>query len=457
MDTGRFKIVQPEQLVHDERKRAQAASTAQSSRAQAQTGGRKRVSARSKTGARRGNDRESASVQERSRRRVSQQGPKEGKRRPSALLIVIIAILLALVIGIAQLCSSATPIEVSVNGTHYTLRGAKTLQTAIKESGVPLNPGDLISLNGNILQRHQGNPFYAMVNDEETVDPDLQLHNGDVIVLSDGKDIVEDYDAVEETVPFGVSAKGSGPIHTFTEGSEGTKEIRTGRLSGEVVEKLTVEPQDVIETWSEIGVGNDKVIALTFDDGPSLLYTEEILDILAENEAKATFFCIGTEMNGDGAALVQRAAQQGCQICTHGYSNLSATGGKIAELSADDQVAEIQRGMQSITDVLGYEPSRYVRIGGDSMYGDVVAHVVDYIDAEIGWSLDTGDWVYMTEKDIYDVLMSAKAGDIVRMHDGGDHQDVTAAALKKALPKLKAKGFSFITIDELMAYSSPAG
>lgn len=81
-----------------------------------------------------------------------------------------------------------------------------------------------------------------------------------------------------------------------------------------------------------------------------------------------------------------------------------------------------------------------------------IPNVAPYIDAEIGWTVDTGDWVYMPEDNIYDVLMSAKAGDVVRLHDGGDHQDVTAAALKRALPKLKAKGFSFITIDELMAY-----
>ena len=387
------------------------------------------------------------------RQRATQQNSNPAKRRPSPMLIVLVVVALAAVVGIVQLCSSVTPINVMVNGTQYTLRGAKTLQTAIKESGVPLNPGDLISLNGNILKRHEGHPFFAKVNDEETVDADFQLHDGDTVSLTDGKDIVEDYDAVEESVPYGVSAKGIGPIHTFAGGADGVKEIRTGRISGEVVEKLTVEPQDIVETWAEVGVGNDKVIALTFDDGPSLLYTEEILDILAENEAKATFFCIGTNMAGEGADLVRRMAEQGCQVCTHGYSNLSATGGNVSTLGAEDQIAEIERGMQAITDVLGYEPSRYVRIGGEALVGDVVPSLVPLIDAEIGWSLDTGDWVYMDEKSIYDVLMSAKAGDVVRMHDGGDHQDITAAALKRALPKLKAKGFSFITIDELMAYT----
>ena len=95
-----------------------------------------------------------------------------------------------------------------------------------------------------------------------------------------------------------------------------------------------------------------------------------------------------------------------------------------------------------------------MRVGEQDMTEGTILNVAPLIDAEIGWTRDTGDWVYMTEDDIYGVLMSAKAGDVVRMHDGGDHQNVTAAALKRALPKLKKNGFSFITIDELMAYTT---
>ena len=56
----------------------------------------------------------------------------------------------------------------------------------------------------------------------------------------------------------------------------------------------------------------------------------------------------------------------------------------------------------------------------------------------------------MTEDDIYGVLMSISAGDVVRMHDGGSQQDATVAALKRALPKLAKRGYEFVTVDELM-------
>ena len=450
MRTGRFNTVQPEQLVRDERRRAQAESAAR----EAQRGAtrRTRVSSDGRSTRAAGADGDTRDARDASaRQRPSRNSTQTQRRRPSAFKILFVVAAIALVVALAQLCSTASPIQVVVNGTQYTLRGAKTLEVAIKESGLPLNPGDFISLGGNILKRHEGAPFDATVNGEETSDPTYQLHDGDQITLTDGKDIVEDYDAVEEEIPFDTSIVGTGSIHSFTPGVSGVKEIRTGRVSGEVVEKQTVDPQDLLETREDIGVGNNKVIALTFDDGPSPAFTEEILNVLAENDAKATFFCVGTAVESRGTELVRKAVEQGCQVCSHSYNNAYSAGGDFSLLAAEEQVEEVRHGLQVLADVLGYEPSHYVRVGDEDMALSVIPNVAPLIDAEIGWTLDTGDWVYMAEDQIYDVLMSAKAGDVVRMHDGGDHQDVTAAALKRALPKLKEQGFSFITIDELMA------
>ena len=286
MDTGRFKIVQPEQIVRDERKRAQSARDAARA-AQPQTRPRTRVSSD-----RRGTtavNREGKTAEEQNRRRVSRSSLESKHRsRPPVFKVIIVVLLIAIVVAVAQMCSSAASINVMVNGTQYSLRGAKTLQTAIQESGLPLNPGDFISLNGEVLRRHEGHPFTAVVNGEEIDDPDYQLHNGDDVTLSDGGDIVEEYDAVEEPVPFEASIVGGGPIHVFSPGQDGVKEIRTGRVSGAVVEKQTVDPTDLLETCEDVNVGSDKVIALTFDDGPSKAFTGEILDVLAENDAKAT-------------------------------------------------------------------------------------------------------------------------------------------------------------------------
>ena len=60
----------------------------------------------------------------------------------------------------------------------------------IKESGLPINSGDLISLRGQILEKHGGDPFYATVNGIETVDPDMKLHNGDEITITSSSENV---------------------------------------------------------------------------------------------------------------------------------------------------------------------------------------------------------------------------------------------------------------------------
>ena len=370
--------------------------------------------------------------------------------QPTFGKVVLIAIALAVIVFAAQLCSSATPIRVTVNGSSYDLRGAKTLEVALKESGLPINPGDLISLKGAVLKRGGGDPFSATVNGEETADPEYKLRNGDAITFVDGKDVLEPYDYVESPVPFGASIVGLGAIHTFTPGTDGVVELRTGKISGESVEKQTVDPVDLIETRSDPNVGDRKVIALTFDDGPSLLYTEQVLDTLAQNNAKATFFCRGDAIVGQGIDIVKRAYSEGHQICTHSYDNGSSVNGDMSLLTQEELSSEVTRGMQAISDALGVVPSKYARIGGEDLPENAIAAVAPLIDAEIGWTLDTGDWVYMAEDDIYGVLMSASPGAIVRMHDGGGNQEATVGALKRALPKLAKQGYEFVTIDELI-------
>ena len=377
----------------------------------------------------------------------------EQRRRPPFAAIVIIAIAAAAVVFMVQMCSTAAPITVTVNGSQYTLRGAKTMEVAIKESGFPVNPGDSITLQGNILERSTGHPFCAIINgDVETADPDYPLHNGDVIELTDGKDIVEDYDAVEQPVPYGGSIVGTGPIHTFTDGANGVLEVRTGKISGEVVEKQTVDPQSAIETRSNLDVGDRKIVALTFDDGPSRKYTKYVLKILEDNDARATFFCTGKAIENGGGDLLRKAEALGCQICTHSYDNAAVTDGEFSKLSAEEQIDQVEHGWKAIADELGHEPSHIIRLGADEMDEIAIVNLASIVDAEVTWTLDTGDWIPVTEEGVYDVLMSMKAGDIVRMHDGGTHQSATVKALNKALPKLKAKGFEFVTIDEMMPY-----
>ena len=374
--------------------------------------------------------------------------------RPFPVWKALVALaLIAAIVFAAHLCSTAATINVTVNGTEYTLHGAKTMQTAIKESGLPINSGDLISLRGQILEKHGGDPFYATVNGIETVDPDLKLHDGDEITVADGKDVVENYESEFEPIPFSAVTGGLGALHIFIPGEEGTMEVRTGVLSGEQVRKLQKEETDLVRWCYNPDVGDDKVIALTFDDGPSSECTAEILDILAENDAKATFFIVGSEIKTEeDAAVVQRAYDEGHQLCTHTYTfGQSVSSFDFSSLAAQDQIDEVNLGYQAISNVTGVEPSHCIRLPGGTMNDDAVLNIAPYIDAEISWTIDTGDWLSPGSDVIYGTLLQAQPGDIILCHDSANSQQ-TVEALRDALPWLKRWGYKFVTIDDMLVY-----
>lgn len=384
--------------------------------------------------------------------RPGRSGDAAARPFPVWKAIAALALIVA-VVFVAQLCATAATIDVTVNGTTYTLHGAKTVQTAIKESGIPVNPGDYISLRGQVLERKGGHPFYATVNGVETTDPDQKLHNGDTVTLADGEDIVEDYTSTYEPIDFSAVTEGAGCLYVLKPGVEGTMEVRTGSVTGEVVRKWKDDPQDVTRVCYDPNVGDDKVIALTFDDGPSSTCTNDILDILAENDAKATFFWVGSEINGEvKKATVRRAQQEGHQLCTHTYSfDQTVSSFDYSTLSTDEQVSQIVDGYKAISDVTGVEPSHAVRLPGGMMNNIALLNVSSYITAEIGWTIDTNDYKQPGVQTIYEQIIAAQPGDVILCHDTAASEQ-TVEALRDALPYLKEAGYRFITIDQMLAY-----
>lgn len=364
--------------------------------------------------------------------------------RPAHVIIAVL--LLVAIVMLGRFCSTAATIHVTVNGTPISLHGTKTMETAIRESGLPINSGDLISLQGNVLKRNAGYPFYATVNGEETVDPDFALHDGDEITVTDGKDQVEEYSAEVESEPHGAIVRGAGALCTITPGEDGLREYRTGERSGEQTEAIIQDPVSTEVNWYSVDVGDDKVIALTFEQGPSDDYTADILEILEKNEAHATFFVVGENVE-QSPSLVQQEREAGHQVCTNTYDRAWTS-----SRGADALVEEVNRGKSAIANATGEDPSSLVRFPGADITEEMALALEGTVDQAVGWSLSTGDWLYADADSVYDVLLSAKPGDIVLMTDGGGDRSATVSALRRALPKLKRQGYSFITIDELMQY-----
>ena len=194
------------------------------------------------------------------------------------------------------------------------------------------------------------------------------------------------------------------------------------------------------------------MVALTFDDGPWPESTAAVLDVLADQGAKATFFTVGNRIDGEGVDLVKRAAAEGHQICSHSFDHAAGDGQSVnlGYMTPEDQVAEVQKGYEAIEAATGAEASHVFRTPGGNYGEGVMRNVGPLISAEIGWNIDSQDWRKPGAAAIANQVKNAWPGAIVLMHDGGGDRSQTVEALKDALPYLKSQGYRFVTMDELL-------
>jgi len=200
-------------------------------------------------------------------------------------------------------------------------------------------------------------------------------------------------------------------------------------------------------TWSDPsyvlnGPRGKRVVALTFDDGPSP-YTGQVLDILKRFKAHATFFVVGenvVERPGD----LQRVLKEGNSLANHTFTHVS-----IAE--ADPPAArQLDRTTAAIRAATSFTPCLF-----RPPYGSTSAKSVALTRRKgmktIAWDVDTSDFKRPGAQSITrTVLSQTKPGSIVLMHDGGGPRDQTVQALPAILRGLRAKGYRFVTVDQLV-------
>lgn len=193
---------------------------------------------------------------------------------------------------------------------------------------------------------------------------------------------------------------------------------------------------------------DEKVVALTFDDGPHKTYTTEILELLAEYDAKATFFVIG-ERAQKFPEVISQINDEGHEIANHTYTHpLSITPEKLEQ--------ELKMTNKVIHDITGTSPMYYRPVGGT--YNEQIINTAvenGYKVIMWSWHQDTEDWKRPgVDHIVQTVLTGTKPGDIVLFHDAGGDRSQTVTALKTILPKLKEQGYQFVTVSELMEIKS---
>ena len=193
----------------------------------------------------------------------------------------------------------------------------------------------------------------------------------------------------------------------------------------------------------------EKCIALTFDDGPHIKYTDEILDILEQYGAKATFFVIGqnAEKYPD---IIQREFAEGHEIGNHTYSHPS-----MKKITVEKIMEEISKTQDIIFDITGEKPRLFRSPGG--YFNNDIIHTIEDLDCLPilwSWRQDTRDWTMPSVDSIVNTVMkNLQDGDIVLFHDFNREGSPTPKALKILLPKLKEMGYRFVTVSELISIS----
>ncbi len=389
------------------------------------------------------------------------EGGKAPRRKKSkAPLIVVIAIIVAVAGAGAYLFLNPPFFKVTVNGTEQTVESGATVQKLVDDGVVSPLAGNLLAVDGSIAQQGGGTAYTATVNGSEA-EGTTRLRSGDAVQVDNGADVEEEYTETTETVAHGTSGTDystlssyyNGSIHVMSSGQDGEKTVKTGKVSGKTVEEVTKAPVDAGYSSYTVNTNGEKVIALTFDDGPWPTTTSEILDILKENGAHATFFQIGNQI-ANMPDIEKRIVEEGNQVGTHTWDHASGSGQgvNLTYMSAEEQREEITKGFNAIESVLGSSVTHIMRAPGGNYYGSLVTNLSDLISAEIGWDLDTEDWSRPGAEAIANVILSVKPGQVILMHDGGGDRTQTVEALRSALPQLIAQGYKCVTIDELMAY-----
>lgn len=188
---------------------------------------------------------------------------------------------------------------------------------------------------------------------------------------------------------------------------------------------------------------SEKVIALTFDDGPWNKNTDKILDILKQNNVKATFFMLGESLANFPQAG-KRIAEEGHALGNHTWHHF------YHRMNQQVAMQEIESTGDLIYKTTGTKTTLF-RPPGGIMNNGVADYAKKHDYTVVMWSDDSIDYSRPSVPVIVNrVIKQAKPGGIILMHDGGGNRSQTIEALPQIITKLKVQGYSFVTIPKLL-------
>jgi len=334
--------------------------------------------------------------------------------------------------------SFANPIY--VNNNLFIFSKSLTLKELQKKLRLPDVKGRLLDVDGQPLKfNFPIKPVIKVVDGQSK----LLTRNAKVTVKFLQQQ-TEPLETVVQPVQPPTVVKGNGVFALLTtKGQAGKKELKFGKVSKKLVSaKFIVTGQPAVVTRSDVALA--KVVALTFDDGPFPPFTNQIREILKQQQVKATFFIVGRQ-----AALfpdlIKQLTKDGFLLGNHSFSH-SRLG------NAPDAVLEQE--LNATKDLI-------VKAGGKEPhwfrppYGSTSDRLAQLAAAKgyrvVSWNVDSQDWANKDATAVVNqVVGGVKPGAIVLLHDGGGDRTNTVVALPQIIQKLKEQGYRFVTLDELV-------
>lgn len=341
-------------------------------------------------------------------------------------------------------------VRVYMNGVAVDVTYHSTFDEVCAAAGVQPEAGDLYSINGNLIQDGGGEPYVVTLNGVEldkAARGSCKVEGDELLVVRNGGDVTEDSEVVERVVPPLLVPADSLRAVTFVSqwGRNGISRVRVGAVSGEeILEEVVQEPQNcILDSVNPVPSDGRKLVCITFDDGPSS-YTADILKILSEKGAHATFFALGSGVASwpETTAAIEA---QGSEVMSHTMNHLNhyAT-------TSEETYQETAEAFETMRDYAGVYTSVIRPPYGNwneycwrSSGGTMSASVIWNIDS-LDWELPGADAI------VENCTTDVENGDIILMHDGGGDRSQDVEALPRIIDELHKQGFELVTLSELM-------
>jgi chitin deacetylase len=189
---------------------------------------------------------------------------------------------------------------------------------------------------------------------------------------------------------------------------------------------------------------NEKIVALTFDDGPRSGHIDEVLSTLDSYHVKATFFLIGKEIDAH-PDIARRIAAHGHQIGNHSYTHRSLVFTPYSTIAKEVELTD--KSIRSI----GYEGPIYFRPPYGHKFIALPFYLAIHDRETVLWNMAPDD-LYKKADDMSNYIeRSIKPGSIIVLHIMENHRSEQRKALKQFIPALQRQGYKFVTVQEMIS------